>query len=435
MPRIRNIFAATLTTLAVGFPMTAMAQKYCPPCPKNCPPQWQCPPAPQDHWQPAPSHDEPAPAPAIDDNAPPSPDAPPAPEAPQDFPQTAPPSFTPSQTTTAATSPVASAPNSIGDFFGTGGSNYVLFLSPYSGPNAAAAGGTVGRTKLAENVSVIPQDRVFLNYSFFNNVPLSANGVDVNRFTPGFEKTFQDGNMSFEMRMPFAATADNVYELDGSVDSSQFEWGDLTVYLKALLYDNPNVAVSGGLGFSFPTRDEFVVRDAAGNTAIKVDNNAIHALPFIAALWTPTNNFFLQSFVQFDVDLNGNQVYIAGTGDAGRLQDNDYIFWDMTAGYWVYQNPCGNIRGIAPVVELHYNRSLNSGDRVVDAGGDGVGFGDDTVSILNAVLGVNVFLHDNLALQAGYGFPLGGADDQFDGELRLSLNWLFGPGGGSLCGH
>ncbi|MEZ6146508.1 MAG: hypothetical protein R3B91_14055 [Planctomycetaceae bacterium] len=63
MPLKRNLFAALLTSLLVGIPTSAMAQKYCPPCPKNCPPKWSCPPGPQDDWKSAPSHDEPAPAP------------------------------------------------------------------------------------------------------------------------------------------------------------------------------------------------------------------------------------------------------------------------------------------------------------------------------------------------------------------------------------
>lgn len=429
MPLKRNLFAALLTSLLVGIPTSAMAQKYCQPCPKNCPPRWNCPPAPQDDWKAAPSHDEPAPAPSMSDDEP----AQQPQDIPQDFqqaPQTAPPSFTPSQTTTAATSPQATAPNSIGDFFGTGGTTWTYVGVPYVGPNPAAAGGTVGRSKWGENVSPIPQDRVFLNYSYFNNVPISANGVDVNRFTPGFEKTFNDGNMSFEMRMPFASTADSTFGFDGSVDSSEFEWGDLTIFLKALLYNDCTFAMSAGLGFSFPTHDPFVIATPAiGQTNVKVDNNAIHILPFVGTLWTPTENFYVQSYVQIDADMNGNNVYFDSTpGTAGRLQDSTFLFFDVTFGYWLYHNPCGNVRGIVPVAEFHWNRSLGRADSVAD-GTWQVGAGEDDISILNTVLGVNVLLHDNVVVQAGYGFPLAGADDQFDGELRLTLNWFFGPGG------
>lgn len=348
-------------------------------------------------------------------------------------PQQAQPTFNPqqSQPTTAATSAQSLSPNSIGDFFGTGGTYFTILGSPYFAPNAAAAGGNVGRQKFSENVSPIPRDRVFVNYSFFQNTPLTADGADVNRFTPGFEKTFQDGNMSLEFRVPFASTVDSTFSSIGEADTSEFEWGDLTMFLKALLYNNDEIAIAGGLGFSFPTHDAFVVQDPGDTPIIKAESAAIHALPYLAALWTPNDQLFVQTYGQIDTDLNGGAVYVnegGGAVNAGRLQDQTYLFLTATAGYWIYQNPCGNIRGIAPVVEFHYSRSLNDADAVATAGGTGVSGGDDDLSLLNSVVGVNVFMHDSLQLQAGYGFPLSGADDQFDGELRITLNWLFGGG-------
>ncbi len=62
--------------------------------------------------------------------------------------------------------------------------------------------------KLSENTSPIPRDRVFVNYSYFDNVPLQQGGVDVNRFVPGFEKTFFNGITSVEVRAPMASTLD-----------------------------------------------------------------------------------------------------------------------------------------------------------------------------------------------------------------------------------
>lgn len=441
MPRALAVvlFAAAV----VGAPAASMAQRsqrYCPPC-RPAPRQY-CPPQVQQPIQPAPDQapadrDTPAPAPGLDSAQQPQQ----RPDVPSDMqqvtpqqPQQAQPTFTPpaSQPTTAATSAQSLAPNSIGDFFGTGGTYFTILGSPYFSPNAAAAGGNVGRQKFAENVSPIPRDRVFLNYSLFHNAPLTADGADVNRFTPGFEKAFMNGNMSLEFRAPFASTVDSTFNSLGEADTTEFEWGDLTMFLKALLYNTDEIAFAGGIGFSFPTHDEFVVEDAnTGDTIIKAESAAIHALPYLAALWTPNDQLFVQTYGQIDTDLNGGAVYVdegGGPVNAGRLQDQTYLFLDVTAGYWIYQNPCGNIRGIAPVVEFHYSRSLNNADAVATAGGTGIAGGEDDLSLLNSIVGVNVFMHDNLQFQAGYGFPLSGADDQFDGELRITLNWLFGGG-------
>ena len=49
--------------------------------------------------------------------------------------------------------------------------------------------GVVGRMKIAENGSPIPRDRVFFNYSYFDNV-LTPGGTNVNRFSPGLRKHF-----------------------------------------------------------------------------------------------------------------------------------------------------------------------------------------------------------------------------------------------------
>lgn len=126
------------------------------------------------------------------------------------------------------------APNMIGDFFGTGSSssssssssvmsiigfdplgepilsNLPFGAGPGPGPSSpsplsqlfipggnigAAPGAQIGRLKLTENTSPIPQDRVFVNYSYFDDTPLFPGGVNVNRVAPGFEKTFLDGNV------------------------------------------------------------------------------------------------------------------------------------------------------------------------------------------------------------------------------------------------
>ncbi|MFM9058171.1 MAG: hypothetical protein ACKOSQ_03420, partial [Planctomycetaceae bacterium] len=64
-------------------------------------------------------------------------------------------------------------------------------------------GANVGFVKLSENVSPLPRDRVYFNYSYFHNALIGDIRNDVNRFTPGFEKTFADGWTSIEVRTPF----------------------------------------------------------------------------------------------------------------------------------------------------------------------------------------------------------------------------------------
>ncbi|MCA8997638.1 MAG: hypothetical protein KDA80_11650 [Planctomycetaceae bacterium] len=320
---------------------------------------------------------------------------------------------------------------------------YAGTVSPFyvtvPGNNLAAAPGSgVGRMKLAENTSPMPRDRVFVNYSYFNNTPLAAGGVDVNRVTPGFEKTFFDGIFSFEMRTPFATTLSS--DINGGIaNTDDAEFGNLTMYLKALLYQNCRIAFAGGLGITAPTADEFRVRDAAGTDLLMVDNKSVHLIPYVAALFTPNDRLFAQTFLQFDVDANGNPVYATGftangpsgtLSQIGRPHDFTYMFFDASVGYWVYLNPCsgGLIRGVAPIVEYHWNQSLGNGDSTRGTV-NGVAYNFEApegLSVHNAVLGVTTILGNNATMTAGYALPIVNEDSQFDGEFRLTFNWLFG---------
>ena len=295
-----------------------------------------------------------------------------------------------------------------------------------------SAGGGVGRMKLAENTSPLPRDRVFFNYSYFNNVPLAAGGVNVNRVTPGFEKTFLDGTMSIEVRAPFASTLDNTIFTDGATNTSSTQFGNLTTYLKGLLYSDGTFAFSAGLGLAVPTASDVRVRTVGGPDLVRIKNESVHLMPFIGTLWTPNDRLFMQSFTQFDFDTNGNPVSVTdfngGLTPIGRANDVTYLFQSISAGYWTYRDPNSDsiVTGIAPMAELHYNRSLSNTD-VVSGNGFQIGNFQDNFSLLNATVGVNMLLKDSASLTLGYSTPLGGgADRQFDGEFRAMLNWYFG---------
>ena len=295
-----------------------------------------------------------------------------------------------------------------------------------------AAGGVIGRMKIAENSSPIPRDRVFFNYSYFNGVPLSANGVDVNRFTPGFEKTFFNGNASIEVRTPFASTLANNIVADGVTNSTSTQFGNLTMYFKQLLYRSETVAVSGGLGIALPTANDLHVVTSTGQQLVNIKNESVHLLPFLGSLYTPNDRLFMQQFLQFDFDTNGDPVDVAGTNgtmtSAGRANDVTFLYYSLSAGYWLYNNPDSDrlFNRIAPIAELHYNRSLQKTD-VVSANGYQIGNFSDSIELLNATVGMTALMGQNKTLTAGYVTPLGGGSDkQFNGEFRLIFNWFFG---------
>lgn len=296
------------------------------------------------------------------------------------------------------------------------------------------AGLNVGRQKLAEDVSPMPRDRVFVNYSLFKNTPIAQGGVDVNRFTPGFEKTFMSQMMSFEFRVPMSVTLDSDLLADGPADISQYELGDLYMAAKVLVWEGCNTAISAGLSITVPTADDTNIGLTNGTPLLNIQNESVHVMPFFGWLHR-RNNFFTQGFFQVDLDANGDSVFVNQSltninntlTKAGTLNDATFAYLDVAAGYWAYRpDACsaGRITGIAPVAEFHWNRSLQNTD-FVQSGSFRVGQAQD-VEVINATVGCVFEFFNTSTATIAYGTPLGGGTDrQFDGELRVLFNRYF----------
>jgi hypothetical protein len=277
----------------------------------------------------------------------------------------------------------------------------------------------------------MPRDRVFVNYSYFSNTPLFPGGVNVNRITPGFEKTFRDGQMSFEFRFPFGTTLDNDITADGITSTDELLFGNAMIVYKTLLWTGPSWAISGGLSVTLPTADDIRVGLSDGTTLLQVRNRSVHVSPYVAYLGAPTERFFFQAFLQAEFDTNGNPVDAQGTGgtlmNMGRVNDTNYLFFDVGAGYYVYRNRFDRlITSLAPVAELHWNKSLQPTD-TIRSGGVQLGNFAQNVDVLNGVIGLNMTLGQYTNVTLGYSAPIGAGDNkQFDGEARLLVNHYFG---------
>ena len=327
------------------------------------------------------------------------------------------------------------APNIIGDFFGSAGSQ-IMFnpgaLPEFSGtgatvtvPNPAAS--VVGRQKLAENTSPIPRDRVFLNYSYFDDVPLQDSGVGVHRLTPGIEKTFCDRMASFQIQFPMATTLDSDLALFGDTDDDKYEFGNINLALKGVLYQNETSLLTAGLAVTLPTADDLTVQ-SNGIDVIRSENEAVHLLPFLGVAMADPEGLFVQGVVQLDIDPNGNPILINNGNSLqslGDLKDPTFLYADLSVGYWLmrdYSAQC--VTGVAPVLELHYNRSLESSDTLAGPGGSKVGASRD-IEVLNLVLGTTFELNNTSTLTLGYSTPLSTTDRQFDGEFRVLFNHYY----------
>ncbi len=277
----------------------------------------------------------------------------------------------------------SSAPAMIGDFFG--GS---FLFSDDEGGNGMSGGERIAtvtipvaggdrRFKIAENVSPMPRDRVFLNYNHFENALNDRRGrpVSLERFAPGLEKTFFDEQTSIEARLPFARGLSSTQDFN-SDDTQGLELSNLSIAFKAILLGGDRWLISGGTTLTLPTGDGYA-EAFDGDKYFFIDNDAVHLAPYIGWLIQPNSDWFAQGFIQTDFDLNGNRVRSAGLGDLGKIQDQNLLFVDASIGRWLiqldrhgsrqaYSGPLGNLNGIAAITELHYTMTMNDADRVAD---------------------------------------------------------------------
>jgi len=299
---------------------------------------------------------------------------------------------------------------------------------------ADASSGGVGRMKIAEGGAVLPTDRVFVRYSNIHNVAFTNSGQSLNRFVPGFERTFFDGLTSLEVRAPFATDATTTYSLDTNSFSNGADtrFGNLTLYAKGLLYQNEKFAFSGGLGLALPTASDIQVNYANGTSLLQVQNQSVHIQPFLGGLYTPNDRFFAQGFVQYDATASGNSVAINSTGaglqHAGTLTDPGHIFFNAGLGCWLYRsNAKSGLTGIVPTAEVHQTSSTQPGD-LVSAGPFQVGNFNGSTSITSVVAGTTFEFGRRSQLTAGYATPIGGGSDrQYDGAFQFNFNRLLGP--------
>ncbi len=305
------------------------------------------------------------------------------------------------------------APNMIGDHFGG------TFLFGSNGVHTVSLAGGDRRFKIAENVSPVPQDRVFFNYNHFENALSDVNNANrsLDRFTFGFEKTFWDGNASLEARLPFASGL-NSSQTFGVADTQATELGNLALAFKTNLLSGCNWMLSGGTGISIPTGDDFEV-STANALELRVKNDAVHLSPFIGYLNQLNCNAFFQGFVQADFDLSGNDVYSGARGFEGIIQDQNLLFIDASLGRWIHRscNPCDRLTGVAAMAELHYTTTMNDADSVSE-----ISNSFNRMDILNASAALN-FQFRHTSLRVGGAAPLRNDEERlFDAEIIFQLN-------------
>lgn len=330
--------------------------------------------------------------------------------------------------TAAAQQRLAQTPEMFGDFFGPqfhvdgeGGSFSLQIPSP---------GG--GVTKVADSNKAAIGCRNYVFYNHFHNamevaeLPIIGPPIvvrdHIDRITMGFERPIGQTDSSFELRVPFFADLDVNLSSGASVHTGEI--GNIAGILKRELYRTEDSVFSVGLGTSLPTGGD--THADIGGGFVRIRNDAVHLLPFIAAQRN-LDPFFIHAFVQLDVDLNGNLVSVDNGFDTGVVRNQTMLFVDLGMGKWFYRDPnAPMVTGLAGLFEVHYQTALEDADMVtLMAIGQDITFGGspNRFDVVNLTGALQFDLGQRSSLRVGASAPVTqGTDRFFDAEF--AVQWI-----------
>lgn len=299
-----------------------------------------------------------------------------------------------------------------------------------------------GLSKVAENNSPIPQDRLFFIQNHFHNavkteqdiiaVGAVSDDAHVNRSTFGIEKTWLNDMASIEVRLPFLTTGDLRTASPLTTDNVNFDGVGLT--LKALLYEGSKGAISCGLGSMIPVGDETTFTTTIGSYVI--DSETFHLSPFLAASRQIGDNWFTQGFVQVDFPIDDDDVTATVTGttfDAGSVAPPTLLHLDGSLGAWLYRNQYARfLTGFASMMELHYTRSISDVNTLSFEDPIPITLGDFTqgkpggIELLNLTAGMHFEIRNQTTFRIAAVAPLlEGVRRAFDTEVQFQINRHF----------
>ena len=306
-------------------------------------------------------------------------------------------------------------------------------------------------TKICENNSVIPRDRIGFHFDALQTVPTGTinPGPDPNRrnfrnlqeYRFWGEKTFFNENISLDLIVPL------YYSTDPNIDTPQEfqnptplagQFGDLAFGLKALVWEDADKAYSAGVRIEAPTGPDFFIDSSVIADAPGLDMDAWYFTPWIGGQWTPGTNWFASGFLSYRLN-SGPITDRRSASNTLNVRQPTYLFADLAIGRWIVQREGqGGLTSLAPVVELHYTTTPTSGT-VLDTTNYSYSSGRllGKTDYLNITGGLNGTINDDWQFGIGAALPLrtgfaqsGPAfewdtDRTFSWALLANLNYYF----------
>jgi hypothetical protein len=269
---------------------------------------------------------------------------------------------------------------------------------------------SVRNFKISENQSPRPQDRVFFDFNYYNNLNNTINLRDLSPITQmkayvynfGIEKTFNNGMGSVGIRVPLDnLTANSFGDIVNTPTSTAT--GNLTIFAKYILAQN--VKTGSLVSTCWAISPQTGPGRFAGAPYL-FPLNSTYFQTCIAYIYN-YEKWYLQGFSGFSFPANSN--------------DTTLIYNDIALGYYLYRNQDSNqwLTAVAPTFELHVNNPLTHRDPFNrnDLAGS-----PDTVDL---TFGLNFGIRNTAVLTAAFVTPVA-SPKPFDSEAVLMLNIFYG---------
>jgi hypothetical protein len=267
---------------------------------------------------------------------------------------------------------------------------------------------TVRTFKISENMSPRPQDRVFFDFNYYNDLNAAINRADRTQVTSmkaytwlwGVEKTFHDGNGSIGMRLPLdTLTADS----RAFSTPTSTALGNLSLFAKYILMQDRQSGslISTGLAITPSTATS---RFAGAPYVIGL--NTTYFQPFLGYIWN-VDRFYLQGFSGFDFPANNADVTL--------------MYNDIGIGYFLYRNTDTRsfLTAVAPTFEVHVNTPFNHRNPFNSFDPAASGY------VTNLTYGLNFQFYGRAQLTTALVTPVS-SPKPFDAEFALQLNVFYG---------
>jgi hypothetical protein len=317
-------------------------------------------------------------------------------------------------------------PNMIGDFIALP-DGLLNPINQFDYDAMVAQSGGAGRMKASRNNNILPQDRLFIDYSWSDAALFDAatdvrtHGLHQTIF--GIEKSLMNGLCSLEVRLPmvdgYSSVQNAVIDQPAGLGS---EFGNMYVGGKAVLLGDSESTLTAGIGLTLPTGNS-TDYSVGGNTTAEIDNQAIYVKPYIAYSRKHGATFF-QLWTELDVAAGGDDLSFGGTF-RGTYQQQNLVSVDMQLGRWLFYNPskAGWLQGIAPIVEMHYTSTMNDTDRV--SIGQNYTNPFNQMDFWSVTMGTHMQVtnHSNLRLAASLPLHDGPRDETHSSDVTLFLQF------------